>query len=115
MTPAGGLGMVIKRRLGAAATVGFVIVLLLGTGVVGTTRRADAAGPGSASLNAPLSGTVSTTWTGSVIPGVGNVPGAANLRCLAGTNPTTDDFQLSVVLPGGTTAFYLTHSASLVV
>jgi hypothetical protein len=41
---------------------------------------AVAATPGSGSLTAPLSGTVSTSWTGSVIPGAGNVPGVANFR-----------------------------------
>jgi hypothetical protein len=107
--------MLINRRIGAGAVVGFAILLLLETGAVGTTLLAVAATPPSASITAPLSGTVTATWTGSVIAGVGNVPGVANLRCFPATNPTTDDFQLSVVLPGGTTAFYATHSASLVV
>jgi len=75
-----------------------------------------AATPSSGSLTAPtaIGASVSTSWTGTIQPGL-NSPAGAGLRCFTSTanNATgSDPFQLKLI--GTTTSYYLSHSAKLV-
>lgn len=97
-----------KNRLARAAVALLLVVPAL------AASPTQASTPASATLTAPDSGTVSVSWTGTVLPGSTNNPGAG-FYCEPSSAPLTalgDIFQFRLALPGN---FYTNHSTELIV
>jgi hypothetical protein len=90
------------------AAVGVFAALLLPLGLFAVP--AGAATPANSTITAPNSGSVTVSWSGTIQPGNSNF-GGATLRCFPGTNPTADEFQLTV--KGLNAAYYQGHRTSL--
>jgi hypothetical protein len=86
-----------------------VALLPLGLALQAPVLTAGAATPAASTISAPDAGSVTVKWSGTVQPGNSNFR-AAFLRCFP-TNPSTDEFQLTI--NGLTEAYYRTHRTSL--
>src|SRR5258708_11926744 len=93
------------------AAVGVFAALLLPMGrFAQQVLTAGAASPGDSTIGAPNAGSATVTWSGTIQPGNSNF-GGATLRCFPATNPTADEFKLTI--NGLDASFYRTHRTSL--
>ncbi len=96
-------------RRQAAALVALAALLPLGL-FAQPVVTAGAATPAGKTIMAPNSGSVTVNWTGTIQPGNSNF-GGATLRCFPATNPSADEFALTI--NGLDSAFYSSHRTSL--